>query len=241
MWTIRGEIALEENDESAAASALERAIAVSPNQPDPRWYLSEAYERRGEPELAEEVLRSAIARAPGNAVSHGYLADLQYRQEKVEESIESIGRAISLDPAYSWAWQCLKDWTTAVGRPGAVEERARELTRSRGGEASSWVRLARVIEGRGRTEERLRAADRAIALAPWRIEAHELCADILAAAGRFELAEAACRPAVFGDRLPIELRVRAIALIAEEGRPRRAIEMMAELLEEEETCGHGWS
>jgi hypothetical protein len=97
-----------------------------------------------------------------------------------------------LEPGYDWAWAELRDWARQLGKPEVAGEFARDLTRRRGGEPRSWLMLARILDRPEDQEERLAALERALTLNPHLEEAYDLKADLLAWAGRFDAAEAAC-------------------------------------------------
>ncbi len=89
-------------------------------------------------------------------------------------------------------------------------------------------------------DERLAALDKAVELNPQCVDAYDLRALSLAAAGRREEAAAACRPAIFGDHQPAELRARGAWLAAERGDRATAIAEMRAVVAESPAVFDAW-
>src|SRR5262249_17912509 len=155
------------------------------------------------------VLERAVAHAPLDAYNHGCLADAMWHLGDREPAMERLLHALRLEPDYDWAWATLRQWADQLERPGVPVELARELTERRGGEARNWLLLARSLDGPEHLEERLAALDRALALDPRDVSSYDLKVQLLAEAGRWDDAEAACGPSGWGDRPPPPLRGRA--------------------------------
>jgi tetratricopeptide (TPR) repeat protein len=148
---------------------------------------------------------------------------------------------VQLEPGYERAWECLSGWSDVLGCPAKALESARELTARRGGEARSWLFLARLLDAPEQFDERLAALDKAIELNPRCTDAYDLRALALAQAGRWDEAEAACRPAAWNGHPPMELRARSAWLLAERGDVEEAIQRMREVVAEEPQFYGGWS
>ncbi|MGC3966199.1 MAG: hypothetical protein QM775_02140 [Pirellulales bacterium] len=82
--------------------------------------------------------------------------------------------------------------------PQRVVEAARKLVERNPTHARSWLVLARVLEGDDLLDERLAALSKAAELNPLGTEPHVQRSKLLAQAGRFDEAIAACRPKTFG-------------------------------------------
>ena len=80
-------------------------------------------------------------------------------------------------------------------------------------------------------EQAIDALERAVVLEPRLTEAYDLRAALLAQAGRFEEALAACRPAAWGEEPPLELRAQAAWVLAAQGRLSEGISAMEAVLE----------
>ena len=102
------------------------------------------------------------------------------------------------------------------------------------------MRLAEILSGKEKLDQRLEALDRAIALDPRHVESHDLKAQLLAEAGRFQDAAAACTPLAWGNRPPIPLRGRAAWVEARRGAVEGAISQMRAVLAEDGDYYWGW-
>ena len=80
------------------------------------------------------------------------------------------------------AWGRLNQWADELGCPERTLETVRELTARRGGEARSWLMLAKVLDAPEQLDERLAALDRTVTLNPRCAEAYDLRAVALARA-----------------------------------------------------------
>src|SRR5207248_1952236 len=109
---------------------------------------------------------------------------------------------------------------------------AREIVAQRPHDANSWMALAQALPDSA-LDDRLQALARAGEASPRSIPVHDLRAELLARAGRTDEALAACRPAVFGDAVPVPLRGRAICIAAQKGELTEAIRSMEALVETE--------
>jgi tetratricopeptide (TPR) repeat protein len=115
-------------------------------------------------------------------------------------------------------------------RRDIVLDTVRSLTQQRGGEARSWLVAARTYDRAEEINDRLAALDKALELNPECIDAFDLRASSLAAAGRWDEAYAACRPTVFNGKIPTELQARSARISAQRGDRRRAIAEMKQVV-----------
>ncbi len=197
-------------------------------------------EENGQAEDARVVLEQAVARSPLDPVNHGYLADSLWNAGESDEALERLRIALKLDPGYDWAWRSLAEWAERMERPEAAVEIAREVAQLRPGDYRASLALVRMLQGRENNEEVLEALDRAIALNPRSIEAHDLKAERLAEMGRFDEAKAAALPAVFEADPPMVLQGRAAWVEARRGRFDVACREMQALVALEPLYYWGW-
>jgi predicted Zn-dependent protease len=220
--------------------ALEQAMRVSPtNSVAPRM-LAQHYERHGEIARARELFEDACRRSPLDAISHGSLAVILWRQGMKPAAIERIRHAIKIQPDYIWGWQTLGQWATASGQPKLAEELAQIMVLQRPGEIRSLLVLARILVGGKRLEEGLQTVNQALNIFPRSTDAHELCAEILAALGRNEEANAACAPEILGKLPPAALRACRARIESRRGNFVSAIERMKEVVQENPGYSGGW-
>jgi tetratricopeptide (TPR) repeat protein len=233
LYRVRG-------DAEGEIAALEQALATSPGWSVAVRQLAEVYDRSGQFAKAKQLLEGAVARSPLDALNHGGLADVLWKLGDKEAAVARIGQAVKLEPGYHWAWDTLRRWCADLDRPEQAVSMARELTTTKAGEARSWMVLARVLDGPEALDERVAALDKAIALSPRAVDAYEQRSKILAEAGRYDEAEAGCRPAVFGENVPIELRARRAWVSAHKGDMPGAIAQMRQILAEDQNFYWGW-
>jgi tetratricopeptide (TPR) repeat protein len=240
LWYDFAQIHRVRGDSDAELAALRQALQINPAWSLVARQTADTHTRRGEVEKAEEIFRQCLARSPLEAATHGGLADLLWKTGKRQEALECISRAVDLDPGYEWAWGMLREWSTELKQPGLALQKARDLTVQRAGEARSWMVLAGTLSGPETLEERLSALARASSFNPRSIDAIDLRCRLLAEAGRFDEAEAACNPDSFGEGLPHELRGRRAWVRAARGEPAAALEMMRPILADHPHYYWGW-
>ncbi|HVT83046.1 MAG TPA: hypothetical protein VHM90_20580, partial [Phycisphaerae bacterium] len=187
---------------------------------------------------AQICLERAAAREPLDPHTHAHLAQVLWKQAQRTAAIERLERSLELDAAEQFYWDLLHHWGKLQGKPDVAVQKARALTRVRGGDADAWRRLARILPERG--AESLAAADKAIELEPRNPESYDLRATILASEGRLTEAHAACAPAIYNGHVPAMLRARGAWLLARSGRKREAIAAMRGVLEVDQSNLWAW-
>ncbi len=228
-------------DRAGEIEALRQALSISPGWGLAAQQLADVYVREGELPQARELLERAATHAPLDPYNQGCLADVLWKLKDRAQALERVRRAVTIEPGYDWGWRALHDWSNEMQRAEVAVECAREIARQRSGEARSWLILARTLGGAETIDERLAALDRAAALNPRATEAYGLRAGLLAEAKRWDEALAACRPDVFGDEQPAELRSAAAWIEAERGNRTAAISQMKALLADEPGYYAGWN
>ncbi len=222
-------------------AALQEALKINPGWGIAARQLAEAHQKEGELDKARTILEQATAYAPLDPYNHGCLADVLWKLGEKEQALAQLQRVLALEPDYGWGWNVLREWSKQLNRPEVATNFARDLTTQRAGEARSWLILARMLTDPQDLPERLAAIDHALALSPRSVEAHTLRVQLLAEAKRFDEAQAACHPPVFGDELPLDLRSSEVGVIAQRGKLREAARKMRALLDDEPNYYAGWS
>jgi tetratricopeptide (TPR) repeat protein len=95
----------------------------------------------------------------------------------------------------------------------------------------------------GKTAElelRLRMINRVIRVHPLEVRSYEVMAELLTAAQRYEEAITICKPAIFGDDLPLILQGRSAWIMAQRGNLDAAIARMREILRTNSDYYWGW-
>lgn len=220
--------------------ALQQALRINPSWGAAAQQLAEAFERAGDRQKGKDLLERACALTPLDHFNHGCLADLLWHLGEKEEALKRIQRAITLEPGYDWGWRVLRDWAQELKKPELAVECARHLTTQRPGSPQAWLTLANTITDPRALNERLAAIDEALRLQPHSVEAYRLRVRVLTEAKRFDEARAACRPAVFGDQPPADLRIMAANVEAERGEVIEAVKILRALVKDEPNYFPAW-
>jgi tetratricopeptide (TPR) repeat protein len=198
------------------------------------------HERLGQFEKSRELLEQAVKSTSLDAYNHGCLAEALWKLGRRDEALERIQHAVKIEPGYQWAWDVLVLWSGELHRPELADQIARDLTVRRGGEARSWIVLARTLRRPEDLDERLAALAKAIELNPRALEAYDLRAKLLAEAKRFDEALAACCP-VSWEHLPSRLQARAAWVEAQRGNFGDAIAKMRQVVQDDPNMYWAWA
>ena len=204
------------------------------NEINSRWgqvirALSEAYDKKGELELAQQEIEKAIHLDPRNAINFGYLADLMWRHGDKEQALEKIAFAAQLDPDYDFAWSSMRSWCKQLDQPHYDVKVAGKLCSERPNEARSWLKLAYCLDQPHQVEDAIASLDKAIAIDPLLVLAYEQKAILHCEVGRFDQARQVIQTDAFGDNYPVELAVRNAVIDTQAGDTRAALMKMLEV------------
>ncbi len=240
-WTDLAEVCRVKGEDDAEQAALTQAHKINPSWSECTRRLAELHKRRGEWDEARRLLELAVARDPLDCLNYGSLAEVLWRQSERQAALDQIVRALHLRPEYEWAWTQLGHWSVEAGQSHLCEQTAREIAERRPFKAYSWLTLARVIDDSERLEERLALLNKAASLQPSMIEIYDEQARLLANAGRFDEARAACRPKGLSvEKPPIDLVVRAAWVEWAAGDREEAIAQLRRALEDDQTRPWMW-
>ncbi len=226
-------------DQPGEIEALERALQINPGLPFASRQLADCYLRRNDLATARTILEQAIAANPLDLFNHGCLAEVLWKAHEREAAIARVQHALRLSPGYDWGWQALRSWGEEVQKPTLAREMAEDLTRTRAGEARSWLMLADSLSPDTESEQLFAAVDRALALNPGSEQAYDLRAKALAQLNRFEEALAECSPAALSP-VPATLKLRAAWIESQRGNLLQAIAKAKAVLEEHPDNYGGW-
>jgi tetratricopeptide (TPR) repeat protein len=241
LWSSRAEIHRLDGQRALEREALLGVRRIDAADGGAIRRLAVLVERDGDAAGAGDLLAEGIARSPLDATIHGALAGLLWRTGRRPEALARIGRALELAPGWEWAWERHAEWSAEAGAAHDTAGLARELARRRPGALESWMTLGRLLTDAAQRGERLQALDRAIALSPRLLEAHDLKATALAEGGDLDAARAACRPEAWGEAPPVALRGREAWLEAQRGNVPLAIERMRAVVAGEPSYVWGWT
>ncbi len=151
---------LDADDSVHALSAVERAIAISPTDPELRRLEIDALSRAEKSAETGEAYRA--------------LADILRRQEKLDEAREALEQATLVHPAHGETWRELAEVFASSGRPRLGASRMRTA--------------AEVFQNAGQTEIALDCYRRAVVLNPRGWAERALLVDCLEQCGRHDVA-----------------------------------------------------
>jgi tetratricopeptide (TPR) repeat protein len=240
LWLDLAVVCKARQDKEGEAEALGHALQINPAWAVAARQLADLQRRQGKVAEAKATLEDAIRRTPLDCITYGWLAEVLWKLGEKEAALERVQEALRLAPGYNWAWGALRSWSQALGKPEIGTEFARDLAQRRGGEARSWLMLARTLGRPEDLDERLAALDRALALNARLADAHDLKAELLAGAGRFDEAIAACQAPVWAGRPPLILRGRVAWIEAQRGNVAEAISRMRAVVAEDSEYYWGW-
>ena len=248
VWLDLAAVEKLRDDPAAEVAALERALRIRSAHGDASRRLAAAHRRAGRPAEARRVLEQAIAAAPLDVANRGALAETLWLEDRATHgtrAVEILVDAVAREPGYHWGWDRLEQYARTLGVPEKTEQTLRQLTVSRPGEARSWLRLALSLGGEGgpALAERLHALDRALALNPRLADAYDLRASLLANAGRYDEALAACEPSADAypkDTHPFTMEGRAAWVLARRGDLDAARRRMRAVLANHPGYEWGW-
>lgn len=240
LWLDLAQVCHALGNAEGRVEALRQAVAAAPGWTPAARELADALDEAEDRDGAVAVLERAAARNPTDALAHGFLAERLWDAGRSREALDRAKTAVRLEPGYDWAWHHVQLWAERLECPEEPVELARALTRDRAGDTRAWLRLARMLHHPRHNDEVLAALDRALALEPKNVEAHDLKAERLAEMGRFDAALEAALPPQFEDDRPILLQGREAWVQARRGNYAAAITRMQALVAVDPTYVWGW-
>ena len=194
LWKVLG-LALWAQGKDALA-ALERAVALLPQDAEAHGNLGNAYRSRGRAEDAAASHRRAIAIRPNYAEAHNNLGSALRDLGRLDEAAASYRRALAIRGDFAIAHANLAETLRLSGK---LEEAATSYADAlilRPADAELHNRLGSVLCDLGRLEEAEQSCCRALALKPGLAELHSNLAMLLMAQNRTLEAEQSARRAL---------------------------------------------
>jgi cellulose synthase operon protein C len=239
LWVDKARVEQARLNAVEQMGALRKALEISPAYNEASRELASLHERENDLALARGVLEQALVATPLDGQTHAQLGFVLWKAGERQKAVERVRQAVQLLPALEWGWNLLREWARELGQPQLALEAARELTERRGGEARSWLLLAKCQDVRAAGGEALAALDRALALDARFDEAHDYRAFVLASLGRFEEALRACDPPEL-QPVPAQLKFRSAWIEAHRGNLAGAIAKARIALAEHPEFYGGW-
>jgi cellulose synthase operon protein C len=240
LWLDLAQVCQAMGNAEGRIDALRQAVVVAPGWSVAARELAEALDDAGEQDEAITVLERAVARSPLDPFAHGFLAERLWDAGRSREALDRVKTAVRHEPGYDWAWHAVQLWSDRLEAPDEPADLVRELTRDRAGDPRVWLRLARMLHHPRHNDEVLEALDKATALDPKNVDAHDLKAERLAEMGKYEAALAAAQPPELAGELPFVLQGRVAWIEARRGNYTAAIDPMRALVAVDPTYLWGW-
>jgi tetratricopeptide (TPR) repeat protein len=240
LWLDRAQICQAIGNAEGRLDSLRQAAIVSPGWSLTAHELADALDEAGEQEDAVRVMERAAIRSPLDPFAHGFLAERLWEAGRSREALDRAKIAIRHEPGYDLVWHYVQLWSDRLEVPDEPAELARELTRDRAGDPRVWLRMARLLHHPRHNDEVMSALDKAVALDPKNVEAHDLKAERLAEMGKFEDALAAAQPPELAAELPFLLQGRVAWVEARRGNYAAAIPPMQALVAVDPSYVWGW-
>jgi len=112
-----------------AAVALKKAEAIAPLDERSRFTLVMSYVAMGHRDWARPELAKLVEAAPANALYHYWVGRLDYDDQQFAKAVESLRRAVELDPGLAKAHDSLGLCYEALGRFDEAERSWQEAIR----------------------------------------------------------------------------------------------------------------
>ncbi|MCE9560475.1 MAG: hypothetical protein K8U57_00325 [Planctomycetes bacterium] len=240
LWLDLAQILQGMENAEGRIDALRQAVAVAPGWSVAARELADALDESEEQEEAIIVMERAAIKSPLDPFAHGFLAERLWDSGRSREALDRAKIAVRHEPGYDWAWHAVQLWSDRLEVPEEPPELVRELTRDRSGDPRVWLRLARMLHHPRYNEEVLAALDKATALDPKNVEAHDLKAERLADMGRYDAALEAAQPPELIAELPFILQGRVAWVEARRGNYAAAIPPMQALVAVDPNYLWGW-
>jgi|CXWL01.1.fsa_nt_gi tetratricopeptide (TPR) repeat protein len=222
-------------------AALRNVVAMNPGDSYGSQQLAAALQRSGRYAEAKDVLVSALSRLPFDHYLHGYLAEVYWKLNERKKAVETLKYAVTLEPAYEWAWAAIRSWAAETGDAELPVKLARELTERKPRDPRSWVNLAEMQESGAFSQEQLDAIDQALALDPNNANALAIKANCLAAARRYDEAIEICNTVMPDGHRPEQLQFVEAGIEMSRGRIYRGMDIMQSLTRRSPGYLPGWA
>jgi len=216
-WQVLGAARLKCDDVAGGVAALERAVALEPDQVNHRSNLGAAYRRLGRLEEAEASYRRAIALDPSLVAAHANLGRLLQSQDRHAEAADCYRAALALQPNDVQLLINLGDVAESCGQLDEAEAHYRQALRLAPASSEANVTVhpptpALPRKGGGsRANQRVGAPPLHLWGGGWgegseRLQANNNLGSVLRKRGQPEAAEICYRRALDGatDPLPIQ-------------------------------------
>lgn len=239
-WEQLGVILEHRGQRGAAIDYFHFVLQLEPEKLSAIHHLAESYRHENRVQEALALLEEAQRRNPLSATLAGTYAENLWRLERRQEAIDSVRRAVEVDPGYQWGWDALGRWSRSVVHHDLALDLCRERAERLAHDSAAWLQVARLAHGAGQGAVLLNAALRARECDPQNVDVHDMVALAFVRQHRYTEAIEACWPPEFGGRNPLNLRGREAWIFSQQGNFDRAIAAMNDLVQINPQYAWGW-
>jgi tetratricopeptide (TPR) repeat protein len=213
-----------------AASALETALRLEPDDPEVHGDLGIVLASLGRTADARPHLEQAVALAPASPPAHNNLGNVLAGAGNLDAAVEQYREAVRLEPQYADAQNNLANVLVQQGKNDEAIERYEAALTADPGYVAAHTNLATVLARSGRADDAMAHYRAALALDPNVVEAERGLGAMLAARGAWDEAivhltnAARLRPAQY------EVQYQLGAALAGAGRIDEAIDAYSRAL-----------
>lgn len=175
---------------AAARLSFGRAIEAEPHEEQTSVWLAFLLEEMGEPALAEQTLRDAVAQER-TALPAIKLANFYYRHDRLSEAEQLLRGELGTDPKHAVVHNSLGTVMFRQGKPTEAEEHFRLALRYDRWLVDAYANMAAVASQRGDVAGALRYYNQALRLAPRNADLYYTLGLMLRRHGRIEEARRA--------------------------------------------------
>ena len=192
-----------------AVTRVDRVLAIDPRHSwalRSRILILQAARRFEE---AEQAATEAIERRPDDPDIHTTAARVASDQDREDEAVTRVDRALAIDPRHLWALRSRMDFLRWARRFSEAEETATEAIEHRPNDPDILTAAAWVASGQDHYDEAVTRVDRALAIDPRHSWALRSRMDFLRWARRFSEAEETATEAI--ERRPDDPEIHVTA------------------------------
>src|SRR5262245_20111211 len=171
-WHLLGILAFRAGNPQAAATQVERAIALAPGRADCRCTLGFILRALNRQDDAEAAFRQAIERDPDFLEAHYQLGNLLRETQRPAEAEASYRRVLALNPKHHQAHNNLGAALGELNRFDEAAQHFRHAIALRGDYAEAHSNLGHALRALGQASDAEAACRRAIAIVPRFATAH---------------------------------------------------------------------
>jgi protein O-GlcNAc transferase len=195
-WTMLGAANSRMGQHAAALTCMQKAVTLSPDNPDVHINLGCALHGLGFAREACACLLCALQLKPDHAEAHNELGLIYRGMGRLQDAVDSFSRALAIKPEYAVAHNNLGAALRAQGRLHEAAVSLRSALRIEPNLPDAHCNLGNVLRELGCVEEACSCYREALQLNPAYAEAHYNLGVALKGAGRADAAEASYRVAL---------------------------------------------